>query len=410
MPGASSSREHYERARHHFYSGQQHNTLTLVKAALLLSCCNNCNLRSPTDGTFWWLGVAIRLAQDMRLHRAPRNPVSTNDMGVRRRIWWTLFARERVMALCQGRPCVIDESECSLGLPQEADFPENNSREASIFVQWTSLSRITGKVNSHMSIARQTGVRIPTQEIAISLTTWLQSLSSDLQLRIQAEHTAPFVRDIHILHLPYLTTIALVYLNTTGQDAPEVSTAAVVAASCITRIIGDMLLRGCVHTLPEDAGWYITIAVTALMHVRPLTSLSTHAAADIRTLRTALGHLGAIWSSAKILAAGLDKILDQTTLTLNHVEGANSSAAKKPATLFTAGAQNLQDLCSGDGVVWAEFFPFATAQTSPLVGALLAECQDSLPELWPAFEFGENFDTLWDDFLASQSDLPQDVW
>ena len=144
MLGLSRPREHYERARHLFHSERHNSTLTLIKAALLLSCCDNSRLGSPTDSPFWWLGAAIRLALSMRLHRAPQPQIHTPDVGMQRRIWWTLFARERVIALCQGRPCLIDEDDCNVGEPQVDDFPETRSREARIFIHWIDLCRIMG--------------------------------------------------------------------------------------------------------------------------------------------------------------------------------------------------------------------------------------------------------------------------
>jgi hypothetical protein len=158
-------------------------------------------------------------------------------------------------------------------------------------------------MNKHMAIARHNGFTAPTQNIASSLAAWLQKLPNDMQLAIQDAHTAPFSRDIHILHLPYLTTIALIRLvnaNTAGQDVSEVSVTAVMAAACIARIMRDILLRGCINALPEDSGWFITIAIIALMHIRQQTSLAKHAAADINILRSALQYLSATWSSAKV--------------------------------------------------------------------------------------------------------------
>lgn len=59
--------------------------------------------RSPflvhKDAAWWWTGLAIKYAQQMGMHREPRN---VRDVGgermqsLRRRIWWTLFVgRER---------------------------------------------------------------------------------------------------------------------------------------------------------------------------------------------------------------------------------------------------------------------------------------------------------------------------
>lgn len=401
MPGFDLSTEHYERARYLFYTERQHDPLTQVKAALLLSCCDNNKLRTSMEGSFWWLGVAIRIAQDIRLHRAPHGVANAYNVGLQKRIWWTLFARERTMALCQGRPCTIDEDDCNLGLPSVADFPEDRCREAHILMHWVNICRIMGQVNKHMTSARRTGARIPTQVIASSLIEWLQSLPDDLALPIRGTNSIPFARDIHFLHLPYLTTIAITYLNSTNQDVPEISVAAVMAAACITRIVRDVLLRGCADALPEDSSWYITIAIIALMHVRPVLSLRSHAIADIHVLRTALKIMSDRWSSAKILAAGLDKIKEDHTVPTaaqESIERMGLESGESSAATFVAKAQSLQDLGANDGVSWTDFFTFATVQTSPLVEVLLTECRDSHLESWPTFDFNINLDMSWDEF------------
>ena len=41
------------------------------------------------DNSFWWTGVAIRLAQQIGMHREP-SP-RDKDAGLKRRIWWTLY-------------------------------------------------------------------------------------------------------------------------------------------------------------------------------------------------------------------------------------------------------------------------------------------------------------------------------
>lgn len=413
MPGLDNSKEHYERARHLFYDPRQHSTLTLVRAALLLSCCDNNRLGSPMEGSFWWLGVATRLAQDVRLHRAPRNLTSAYDLGLQRRIWWTLFARERIMALCQGRPCTIDEKDCNLGMPSIADFPEDRSREARIFIHWVKICRIMGELNDHTTTARETRIRIPTQELAITLKAWLQSLPDDLQLPIQSANSAPFVRDVHFLHLSYLTAVAGVYLNSRNQDIPEVSVAAALAAACITRIIRDILLRDCAHALSEDSGWYITIAMIALMHVRPVPSLTPYVTADINVLRSALKHLSGIWHSAKVLATGMEKIVENrpsaSVVDEQRTELVSLPSANESATTFDARAHSLQDLRDDDGVIWVDFFPFATTQTSPLVEVLLTECQDTYPDSWAAFDTDFNFDASWDELLSGQVNFFQNV-
>jgi hypothetical protein len=90
LPDINSQHEHYQRARQLIHSGRAFDTLSLLKAAMLLSICDNPMSDSATDGSFWWTGVAIRLAQDLRLHRNANGMANRENPGVLRRIWWTL--------------------------------------------------------------------------------------------------------------------------------------------------------------------------------------------------------------------------------------------------------------------------------------------------------------------------------
>jgi hypothetical protein len=90
LPDINSQHEHYQRARQLFHSARAFDTLSLLKAAMLLSICDSPMSDSATDGSFWWTGVAIRLAQDLRLHRNVSGMANMENPGVLRRIWWTL--------------------------------------------------------------------------------------------------------------------------------------------------------------------------------------------------------------------------------------------------------------------------------------------------------------------------------
>ncbi|KAK4499321.1 hypothetical protein PRZ48_009834 [Zasmidium cellare] len=391
------SMDHYRRARELFHA-ERMDALTRVKAALLLSCLsagppNVGSLGSP----FYWIGVAIRLAQDIGLHREPPPGTSKEAAGLRRRIWWTLYARERIIGICQGQPCIIDEDYTDIGPPEEDDFPPTFAYYAFLFSRWINLCETVGFVNKQMFLSRRTGGKLPTHDIANRLTTWLRSLSPSLQLPISTDRTTSFNRHVHCLYLPYLATISLVYLNT-SQRIPEACAAAVIAAACTARILEDFLARGCVRFLLGQGDWYIAIAGLSLRPLRSLDFLATHATAQIRLLSIALKQLVPISHSAKLIDAGLDRLMSKEsfehslrTPLQGHDHAANPQRGQ-PSTL--------DDLCAGDGVPWPEFFPFVTVQTSPLLEAILTECQHSFPELWPEVDLNQFSDFL-DEFNES---------
>lgn len=89
--------EHYQRAKILFYTNGEENPITRIRALMLFYWWSGSppNLVS-LDSNFWWMGVCIRLAQEVGLHREPSPAVlarSQETAGLRRRIWWTLFVR-----------------------------------------------------------------------------------------------------------------------------------------------------------------------------------------------------------------------------------------------------------------------------------------------------------------------------
>lgn len=70
-----------------------------------------------------WLGIAISLAKTIGLHRDPGNSsVSTRKKKLRKRIWWSCFVRDRLIALGTRRPLIIGLADCDMAMLQESDF------------------------------------------------------------------------------------------------------------------------------------------------------------------------------------------------------------------------------------------------------------------------------------------------
>ena len=132
--------------------------------------------------------------------------------------------------------------------------------------------------------------------------------------------------------------------------------ASVVAAGCTARLIGDILLRGCINALPEDASWFITIAITALLHVRPGIALSEHASTDIHVLRAALEHMGQTWSSAKVLATGVNKLIDQRQNLVNTNSGNLHGTASSGTLQATSDTMPLEEAVPVASVVFELWF------------------------------------------------------
>lgn len=88
-------RQHYLHVRRLFYDNHEDQPLIRICAIMLLYWWSTGppNVAS-IDTNWWWMGASIRLAQEIGIHReqdAVHLLRPGESIGLRRRIWWTLF-------------------------------------------------------------------------------------------------------------------------------------------------------------------------------------------------------------------------------------------------------------------------------------------------------------------------------
>ncbi|KDN65070.1 putative fungal specific transcription factor domain-containing protein [Colletotrichum sublineola] len=104
--------------------------LVLVQALLLMTYW----YETPDDqkDTWHWMGVAISLAHTIGLHRDPAaTSMPVQKQKLWKRIWWSCFMRDRLIALGMRRPTRIKDEDFDVPMLQESDFelevlPEEN--------------------------------------------------------------------------------------------------------------------------------------------------------------------------------------------------------------------------------------------------------------------------------------------
>ncbi|KAM5358991.1 hypothetical protein ACJZ2D_014816 [Fusarium nematophilum] len=101
--------------------GYESDRTVLIQALLIMTYW----YETPDDqkDAWHWLGVAISLAQTAGLHHYVRSASATpTDRIIWKRIWWSCFMRDRLIALGMRRPTRIDEREFDVPMLQEEDF------------------------------------------------------------------------------------------------------------------------------------------------------------------------------------------------------------------------------------------------------------------------------------------------
>lgn len=67
-----------------------------------------------------WLASSVRISQDMGLH-LETGPWPTIEGEMRRRVWWGIYAWDRLISIELGRPLLIEDADCDVSLPAAID-------------------------------------------------------------------------------------------------------------------------------------------------------------------------------------------------------------------------------------------------------------------------------------------------
>ncbi|KIP12269.1 hypothetical protein PHLGIDRAFT_82021 [Phlebiopsis gigantea 11061_1 CR5-6] len=165
-----------------------------LQALLILSMCGDCHSQfAPNALSALWvrLGAAIRMAQDLGLHRAE---AVKQNIELRRRLWVICVILDRWVAVTYGHPPMIDVNDCDARLPSSGD-------ETDLYLDYLArLSLILGRVMKN--IYTPAGLSVTTDEalqgILADLEGWRAALPEELQFR--GPRTA---RNAGLLHMLY---------------------------------------------------------------------------------------------------------------------------------------------------------------------------------------------------------------
>ncbi|RJE25055.1 hypothetical protein PHISCL_02590 [Aspergillus sclerotialis] len=377
---------YYDRARRLFYDDEEEDLVTALKAISLFYWWAP---RPPSvahrHSSWWWTGVTIKHAQQAGFYRESVADQARPDKErlCGRRIWWTAFARERLTAICQGKPCLIDPDDCSIPPPSTHDFPDIEYKDkAEVFIYWVRLCAIIGRIAKELS--RSTTASSPRASfpagLGRELIEWVQSLPRHLQLPIGLSHTPDFSRDVHQLHLPYLAVIVVLHLTRSAQSLPIVLPPATLAGSCIARILKDILIRSEVRYLMPITCWYVGMAFISLQQAARSEHLKESALADLEILVIAIKELKKMWATAAVFEQTFER-LRSNDRSLNPEDFPNRHLGNERSTrALHSEAEVLQS-----GIDWMDYFPFVTPQTSLVAEKLLAQ-QNSDPVFWTGLD------------------------
>lgn len=139
-----------------------------------------------------------RAAKDFSVEHSQ---LSRTDKRLWKRIWWTLFTRDRSVAVALGRPCCINTDDSDVEMLTEDDFLDDEADRSSgyppdpvhvqFFLNYVKLTEIMGLVLSQQYSVASRGRRNNALDLTASdmaLADWLQNCPKEVAWDKQRHH------------------------------------------------------------------------------------------------------------------------------------------------------------------------------------------------------------------------------
>lgn len=111
----------FQRARLLYDFDYESDRISLVQSLLLMTYW----YETPDDqkDTWHWMGVSLSLAHTIGLHRDPSNSrMDARRQHMWKRIWWSIYTRDRLIALGMRRPMRVKDDDCDVPMLTLDDF------------------------------------------------------------------------------------------------------------------------------------------------------------------------------------------------------------------------------------------------------------------------------------------------
>ncbi|KIW46105.1 uncharacterized protein PV06_01796 [Exophiala oligosperma] len=244
----------YQRAKILFYTGAEVHTLETIVATIFLQWLNPSGPEHVSiDSSSFWLRISVGLAHQLGLHREPDSKLP--DAKLRRKIWWTLVARDNQIATSHGRPRAINLEDTSVRPLRDSDF--DKQQDAALFKHFVRITSILGDMTEHYR--RGTLSDRKKLNIEAELLRWLMEVPESLRLFDRDTRSLKeYSLKSRQLHIPYFTALIILFRDVTPTQTP--SPLSSLAASFISGIFEEYLTHEDMSHLAAPAIFYLLVA------------------------------------------------------------------------------------------------------------------------------------------------------
>ncbi|KAI8886023.1 hypothetical protein K501DRAFT_214451, partial [Backusella circina FSU 941] len=162
---------------------------------------------------YLYIGLAIRMAQDLKFHKKEHMPADLNQRETNKRLWWSAYWLDLCAALESNRPTMVDDKDCDLDYPVRLDHEDD---ETGYRIHYTvnsiKLMRIRKDITKHLP-SEQSGQSLLSaiSRLENALTHWLQELPQELHFDLETFATPIATESFRyeaclLLNIQYQTT------------------------------------------------------------------------------------------------------------------------------------------------------------------------------------------------------------
>ncbi|KAG1303764.1 hypothetical protein G6F64_009792 [Rhizopus arrhizus] len=286
-------------------------------------------------------GMAVRMAQELGLHRTiEKLPVTKDTVEARKRLWYCVYVTDRWICAVMGRPLAIADADCDVDLPEI----QQGGKDYSLFVNFIKLSGILGEVLSRIYSPKakargykNTLIYHTVLSIHTMLDDWLSQLPNHLRINLEANSTnlseaGPLIICYHVIIILLYRTFLV---SSRHEVLPELFDMANERCTTSAKSIVD-IARILVPSIVTSFGWnFAGFAVfqASLIHIYNSTSSNPELASSSRAyaqiaMEECIKTLGkTVKSFQKNVLSVLQHMMDITGVSKEGSRPTNATAA-----------------------------------------------------------------------------------
>ncbi|PCG92683.1 Transcription factor [Penicillium occitanis (nom. inval.)] len=268
----------------------------LIMSEALFAWCDERSL------SWLYSGLAINMIVDLGIHTDRRTPamnkaLTSEDLEIRRRLFWAAFVQDKVQSIYQGRPSRLREQDVNVPISFMDDYEELDqftslsyareeilmsfpTRSVSVFEQLCKLSlimdRILSGIYAENCSSKSTSYLLNTaRSLHQDLEDWRKALPEHLNMNFDSSSHPPLTPHALSLMSMYYSLIILLHRPFVSDGHMNATSPAVIrdafatcaaAASGIDAVLRVFLQRFCITTVP----YFMSFAtyVSGTIHVR----------------------------------------------------------------------------------------------------------------------------------------------